>query len=252
VVDQKASSSKQGLHGWKAAAAVFGCGTVAAFGAFGIVIAVLGTFISTLTSGVGQEEQTPDGAGSVAAQPTAPREEFLEDRFDLCEIVDSISAIQVSLTSGSEEPKDESIDGGPPEEDNLVRSGSCGGIVRPDATYAVPWEFEFAYRAVIYSPEGNRDELAQADLENWADEIESSGYVIEESGTYSMVDEARYFYGVPESGEGKFYTVVARKRSGVFMVNMTAEDGASAAEFSHEVMKLETRLDNDLGTMIPE
>ncbi|WDZ91848.1 hypothetical protein [Nocardiopsis sp. HUAS JQ3] len=252
MVDQKAPPSKQGLHGWKAAAAVFGCGTLAAFGVFGVVVALLGTFLSTLTSGFSQEEQTPGGAGSVAAQPTAPREEFLADRFDLCEIVDSISAIQLSLTSGSEEPKDASIDGGPSAEGDLVRSGSCGGVVRPDATYSVPWEFEFTYRAVIYSPEGNRDELAQADLEAWADEIESSGHTIEESGPYSMVDEALYFYGVPENGEGNFYTVVARKRSGVFMVNMTAEDGASAAEFSHEVMKMETRLDNDLGTMIPQ
>jgi hypothetical protein len=252
VVDEKAPPGKQGLHGWKAAAAVFGCGTLAAFGVFGVVVAVLGTFISTLTSGFGPEEQTPSSSGSVAAQPSAPREEFLGDRFDLCEIVDSISAIQLSLTSGSEEPKDESIDGGTPTEDDLVRSGSCGGIVRPDSTYAVPWEFELTYRAVIYSPEDNRDELAQADLEAWVEEIESSGLAIEESGPYPMVDEAHYFYGVPESGEGNFYTVVARKRSGVFMVNMASEDGASAAEFSHEVMKLEARLNNDLGTMIPE
>ncbi|MFD6949306.1 hypothetical protein A6A08_12860 [Nocardiopsis sp. TSRI0078] len=250
MVEEKAPPKKQGLHGWKAAAAVFGCGTLAAFGVFGVVVAILGTFVSTLSSGFVSEDQGP--ANSVAAQPTAPRDEFLEDKFDLCEIIDSISAIQLSLTSGSEEPEDESIDGGPPSEDDLVRSGECGGIVRPDATYTVPWEFEFSYRAVIYSPDDDRNDLAQADMQAWVEEIESSGITIEESGSYPMVDEAHYFYGIPEGGVGNFYTVVARKRSGVFMVNMISEDGASPGEFSHEVMKLETRLGNDLGTMIPQ
>ncbi|WP_152487082.1 hypothetical protein [Nocardiopsis halotolerans] len=255
MVDQKAppkkQGDKQGLHGWKAALAVFGCGTLAAFGAFGVVVAILGTFISTFSSGFGSEEQGSDAVDSIAARPTAPRDEFLAEKFDLCEIIDSISAIQLSMTSGSEEPQDESIDGGPPAEDNLVRSGSCGGIVRPESTYTVPWEFEFSYRAVIYSPNEDRDELAQADLQDWVEEIESSGLTIEESGSYPMVDEAHYFYGAPESGVGNFYTVVARKRSGVFMVSLTSEDGASPEEFSYEVMKLEARLDNDLGSMIP-
>lgn len=251
MAEEKAPPRKQGLHGWKAAAAVFGCGTLAAFGTFGIVVAILGSLVSTLSSGFDSSDEDPAGGGVVAAQPTAPRNEFLEEKFDLCEIVDSISSIQLSLTSGSKEPKDESIEGGPPSENDLVRSGSCGGIVRPEATHTVPWEFSFSYRAVIYSPDGKRDELAKVDMDSWIEEIEGSGVVIEESGPYSMVDEAHYFYGTPESGAGKYYTVVARKRSGVFMVNMTSEDESSVGEFSNEVMKLESRLDNDLGSMIP-
>ncbi|MES0834942.1 hypothetical protein [Nocardiopsis tropica] len=249
MVDEKAPPAKQGLHGWRAAAAVFGCGSLAAFGVFGVVVALLGTFLSALSSGVGSEGRAD--AGAVAARPSSPREEFLAEDFDLCEIIDSISAIQLSLTSGSEAPRDESIDGGTPAEDDLVRSGECGGIVRPESPYVVPWEFEFTYRAVIYSPEGDRDSLAEADMAEWSAAVEGSGISLEESGSLDMVDEAYYFYGFPEEGSGNAYVVLGRKRSGIFMLNLTAEDGASPAEFSHEVMKLDSRLDNDLGSMIP-
>ncbi|MEE2037828.1 hypothetical protein Q8791_11420 [Nocardiopsis sp. CT-R113] len=249
MVDEKAPPRKQGLHGWRAAVAVFGCGSLAGLAVFGLVVAIFGTFLSALSSGF--ETEAPPGGGAVAARPSAPRDEFREEDFDLCEIIDSISSIQLSLTSGSESPRDESIGGGPPGSDDLVRSGSCGGIVRPEATYVVPWEFDFTYRAVIYSPEDDRDELAEVDLQDWLADAEGAEFAVEESGRFDMVDEAYYFYGVPESGMGNAFSVLGRKRSGIFMINLTAEDGASVAEFSYEIMKLDSRLDNDLGSMIP-
>ena len=47
--------AKKGLHGWKAALAVFGCGSLAAFGIFGVLMFIATTFMNTLASGVDSE-----------------------------------------------------------------------------------------------------------------------------------------------------------------------------------------------------
>ncbi|MGW9347016.1 hypothetical protein [Nocardiopsis flavescens] len=253
MVDEKAPPEKQGLHGWKAALAVFGCGTLAAFGVFGVVLAIFGTFLSSLSSGIGGSSE---GSGSVpvaGARPSAPREEFRAEDFDVCEIVDSITAVQLTFFGSFEGPVDESLAGGAPTDEDLVRSGSCSGTVTPaGAGYpSGPWEVDFSYRAIIYSPESDRDLLAGEYLQDITSEIVDSSVSIEESGPYELLDEAQYFYGTPESGVGSYYGVVARKRSAVIQVHLVSADEVEAAAFSNEVKKLETRLDNDLRDLIP-
>jgi hypothetical protein len=247
VADEKVSTPKRGLHGWKAAAAVFGCGTLAAFGVFGIVVGLLGTFLSTLSGGV--DADSPPS--NLAQTSTQPREEFREDIFDFCDIITDISAVNIALTSEVGRPEDTSIEGGEPTDDNLVRSDQCSGIMRPAATSAEPWDFSFAYRAVIYSPEDDREDISQADLEGWREEVESSGMSISESGEISMADEAYFFYGEPPSGNGTAYTVIARKRSAVFRVDMNSPNDISPTVFEGEVLKMDPRLDNDFGQFIP-
>ncbi|MDT0327883.1 hypothetical protein [Nocardiopsis lambiniae] len=253
MVDEKAPPRKQGLHGWKAALAVFGCGTLAAFGVFGIVLVIFGSFLSALSSGVGVGSQDVGGPGVFGAQPTAPREDFKSDAFELCGIIDSISSIQLSLVGEIEGPSDESISGGPPEDDDLVRSGSCRARVTPNgAPYpSGSWSAEISYWAVIYSPEDGRDDLAGGYLEEVASEVGGGGVSIEESGSYDFLDEAQYFYGTPESGSGTFYSVVARKRSGVIVIRLDSDDQVDASAFSSEVQKLHRRLDNDMRDLIP-
>ncbi|CAL9442688.1 hypothetical protein SUDANB121_02294 [Nocardiopsis dassonvillei] len=253
MVDEKAPPRKQGLHGWKAALAVFGCGTLAAFGVFGLVLAVFGTFLSTLSSGFGGSSEGAGSVPAVGAQPSEPREDFRAEDFDVCEIVDSITAIQLTFAEESEGPVDESLAGGSPAGNDLVRSGSCSGSVTPAGSGypSGPWDVDFSYRAVIYSPEDNRDQLAGEYLQEVASEISISGIAVTESGPYDLLDEAQYFYGVPGSGAGSYYAVVARKRSAVILVEFSSADQVTAAAFSNEVKKLQVRLDNDLRDLIP-
>ncbi|WP_370011577.1 hypothetical protein UIS43_22260 [Nocardiopsis sp. LDBS0036] len=252
MVDQKAPPGKQGLHGWKAAAAVFGCGTLAAFGVFGVVVALLGSFLTTLTSGFGDTEQPPGAAGAGAAETTSPRDEFVADKFDLCRIsLPSISGVSLNLNEDSEGPVDTAIEGGEPSEDSLVRSDECSGVVHPTATTTTPWSFHFSYRAVIFSPDGGRDQLSQGDLEQWRDEAEASLPGFQESENLDFLDQAYYVYGATPNG-GSEYIAIARKRSAVLQFSMVSEDGNTPAHFENEVAKFEDHLDLALQNLIPE
>ncbi|NYH53598.1 hypothetical protein HNR06_003187 [Nocardiopsis arvandica] len=252
MVEEKAPPTKQGLHGWKAAAAVFGCGTLAAFGVFGIVVAMLGTFVSTLSSGFGDSEQSAGDSVAGSAQTTSPREEFVAEKFDLCQIsLPSISDVSLVLDKGTEGPVDTSIEGGAPTEDNLVRSDECAGVLHPTATTTTPWEFRFSYRAIIFSPDGDRDELAQADLEQWRDDAESSMSNFQEGGDLDLLDQAYYVYGSSPGG-GAEYTAIARKRSAVLEFSMTSGDSNTPAHFENEVLKFEDHLDLALQNLIPK
>ncbi|WP_160051631.1 hypothetical protein [Nocardiopsis sp. FR26] len=251
MVEEKAPPQKQGLHGWKAAAAVFGCGTLAAFGVFGVVVALLGTLLSTLSSGFGGSQQNPDDSSVGAAQTTSPRDEFVSDKFDLCRIsLPSVSSVSLLLDDDGVGPVDTSVEGGEPAEDNLVRSDECSGTLHPTARTTQPWSFHFSYRAVIFSPEGDREDLSQGDLEQWREEAEESLAGFEEGGELDFLDRAHYVYGNSPVG-GVEYIAVARKRSAVLQFSMVSQDENSPIHFESEVKKFENHLDLALQNMIP-
>ncbi|MFC9089863.1 hypothetical protein [Nocardiopsis dassonvillei] len=251
MVDQKAPPSKQGLHGWKAAAAVFGCGTLAAFGVFGVVVTLLGSFLTSLSSGFGDTEQPQGAAGAGAAETTSPRDGFVADKFDLCRIsLPSISGVSLNLDEDPEGPVDTAIEGGDPAEDNLVRSDECAGVMHPTAATTTPWDFQFSYRAIIFSPDGGRDQLSQSDLEQWRDEAQASLSGFQEGEELDFLDQAYYVYGLPPGG-GSEYIAVARKRSVVLQFSMVSEDGNTPVHFENEVAKFEAHLDLALQNLIP-
>ncbi|NKY99937.1 hypothetical protein [Nocardiopsis alborubida] len=251
MVDEKAPPRKQGLHGWKAAGAVFGCGTLAAFGVFGVVIALLGSFLTTLSSGFGDTEQPQGAAEAGAAETTSPRDEFVADKFDLCRIsLPSISGVSLNLDEDSEGPVDTAIEGGDSTEDNLVRSDECAGVVHPTVAATTPWEFQFSYRAIIFSPDGGRDQLSQSDLEEWRDEAQASLSGFQEGEELDFLDQAYYVYGSTPGG-GSEYIAVARKRSAVLQFSMVSEDDNTPAHFENEVAKFEAHLDLALQNLIP-
>jgi len=245
---KKPARPKKGLHGWKAALAVFGCGTLAAFGIFGLVVSLLGSLLSTFSDGVEVDDSEVNVAHTVK-----PREDFQEEVFDFCDIILTISSVEVSLTSEVGRIEDSSIDGGEPTDDDLVRSDQCSGILRPSGSPqgAAPWDFQFSYRAIIYSPEDNREEISQEDFQDWVSDAEEGGVELESSGASNMVDESHYIYGTPGSGSGSEYSVIGRKRSAVFRITMSSADDISLDSFMGEARKFDQRLDNDFGQFIP-
>ncbi|WP_152447984.1 hypothetical protein [Nocardiopsis alkaliphila] len=241
--------AKKGLHGWKAALAVFGCGTLAAFGVFGVVLALLGTLVSSISQGVAPEKENsvPPVVDSVE-----PREEFLEDKFDLCAIIDSISAAGLNLEPGYPEPLDKGFEGGSPSQGDLVRSGECSGKVLLGSAQYDPLDFYFSYRSIVFHPMDGKDDVSREDLELWKSEFEQTEINISQSGPSGFMDEAYYFYGIPGGGSGSFYHLVSRKRSSVISMHLSSPQEVPISAYQGAVNKFERRLDEDLNGYIPE
>ena len=241
---------KNGLHGWKAATAVFGCGTLAAFGVFGVIVGLLSTFLGAVSEGITPNEDTavPPATGTVD-----PREEFKSDTFDLCAIIDSISAANLTLDpSGYPEYIDTSLDGGAPVEDDLVRSGECSGEVRIASAQYEPLGFEFSYESIVYNPDHGKDDISREHLQSWKSEFEESGSQVSRSGKSDFLDDSYFYYGVPADGSGSSYQLFARKRSSVVSISLSSSQEVSDSAYQNAVNKFEPRLDEDLNGFIPE
>src|SRR5699024_3230464 len=80
---KKPARPKKGLHGWKAALTVFGCGTLAAFGVFGILVGVASMFFGFSS---GQESMTSPEEDPIAGigQTAIPRDSTGTGDIDLC------------------------------------------------------------------------------------------------------------------------------------------------------------------------
>lgn len=246
---KRGKPAKKGLHGWRAALAVFGCGTLAAFGVFGVIVGVLSLVMGTVSGGL------PDGENAVpiADQSVKPREEFLDDKFDLCgRTLRTIPDINLTYDHGVGEYEDTSTGGGAPADGDLVRADSCGGQVTPMGSYVVPWEFDFSYRAIIHSPEGDRDDLASRDLDEMRTEVEGSELRISDSGFGDLGDESYYYYGSLEGGQEAAYVIVVRQRSATYSIRMTSSDDVSREAFAGEARKFGPQLRITLGNRIPK
>lgn len=241
--------AKKGLHGWKAAAAIFGAGTIVAFVMFGVIVGVLSLVLSTVSTGfsVGNDPVP------VADQSVKPREEFLDDKFDLCgRTLPSIRELNLNYDPVMGGYEDSSIDGGDPADGYLVRSDQCGGQVSPMGSYVVPWEFDFSYRAIIFSPEDDRDEIAADDLAELRSEVEMSDLVVTDSGAGDLGDESHYYYGSLADNEEATYVMLVRHRSATYTVRVSSTDDVSLQAFAGEVRKFDPQLRITLGNRIPE
>src|SRR5699024_6835116 len=147
------------------------------------------------------------------AQPTAnPREEFDSERFDLCGIAEDTSGVDISFTSNSGNIEDTSMSGDGPTEDDLVRSDSCSGVIRPSTSYVNPWSFSLDYQAIIYSPDGGEEGIAEDNVAETFGRLEERFSEVQESGQVDFLDEAYYVYS-SHLDSGSVYSVVGRKRS---------------------------------------
>ena len=246
---ERKEPAKKGLHGWKAAAAMFGCGTFAALGVFGVLVGGLNLFVSTVSSGVSEGDQP----APIADQSVAPREEFLDDRFDLCgRTLPSIRELNLTFVSEEGAYQDTSIDGGDPGDDDLVRSDQCSGQVAPAGAYTVPWEFDFSYRAIIYAPDDDREEIAATDLAELQGEVDGSEVVVNDSGGEDLGDESYYYYGSLDDNQESSYTIVVMQRSATYTIRLSSADDISLESFAGEARKFGPQLEITLGNRIPE
>ncbi|WP_152442560.1 hypothetical protein [Nocardiopsis kunsanensis] len=235
---------KQGLHGWKAALAMFGCGSLAAFAIFGVVTSVLGSFLSMFSDGVEVENDDP----SIPQDTANPREEFDGEKFDLCAISEDAQGVNISF-SGYPIPEDSSLNGGPAAEGDLVRTGQCSGDLVPSSG-GEPWGFELSYTAIIYSPEGDEEDFARDYFAESSGRMFASG----EQGVGETVDFLdRAQAGHDGSAEaGSEYSLLVLKRSAVLEINLTSPGEQSAEAFFGELKQLERRYDVALEANIPE
>ncbi|MBB6120260.1 hypothetical protein [Nocardiopsis algeriensis] len=212
---QKQRPKKQGLHGWKAAAAVFGCGTLAAFGVFGVIVMIAGLLVNTTSSGV----DSPEYHAGVE-QSGKPRESLEPGGLNLCDdYLTEISDINISEVASSSH-SDDALESGYEAGDARMVSGACSFLVTPMYGVTSEWVLDFDYRAVIHSPDGDRDQSAQDIFSEVSSSAEDGFSSVESKGQRKWADSAHYFYGVAQGSVSR-YMVVAQTRSAVYSVSFS-------------------------------
>ncbi|MFE3460451.1 hypothetical protein ACFXKD_23140 [Nocardiopsis aegyptia] len=251
MADEKVAARKKGLHGWRAAVAVFGCGSLAAFGVFGAVLMVLSLVLNTAASGV-QDSENP-----VAIDPTGqPREELPPGGLDLCaDYIPEISAVQIRETLSSEH-SDDALDSELGGGERRSVSGRCRFEVEPSFGTTSLWYFDFEFSVIVRDPDGDRDEMAVEEFQDHVEEIDELFSSIEASGEQNWADSANSFYGSSNESVSQ-YVVVARTRSAVYTVKFSGDpasvDSGSVPEldFERQAEELVSRLQGRFFRVIP-
>ncbi|MEU2971171.1 hypothetical protein [Nocardiopsis alba] len=245
--------AKRGLHGWKAALAVFGCGTLAAFAVFGVIVGLLSMLVNAASTGLTSK---PDDQTIAGAPPAQPREELDPGGMDLCEdYLPKISDIKIEETIQSSH-SDDALEGSYDPSSQRVVSGQCSFSVSPQYGVTSLWYFDFSFDAVIYDPSSDRDQVAS---EEFASKVSSASEYFEEvedQSVHEWAGEARSFYGVDRSGNSS-YLVVAMTRSATYQVAFKGDsDGVESGEvpeldFERQARDLVKRLDSRIFRVIP-
>ncbi|MFL1429316.1 MULTISPECIES: hypothetical protein [unclassified Nocardiopsis] len=256
MVDEKAPPEKQGLHGWKAALTVFGCGTLAAFGVFGVLALIAGSFLRATSAGV-----TDEGSQIAGVEQTGtPRDELPPGDLNVCEnYLPRISDVTIKETFSSVDADDAQVDGFQAGSRREV-TGECSFAIQPSYgvnTASALWEMDFSYQAIVFDANADRDGQAE---QIFADEIseaeqEYAGPV--EVDDHAWAEESRSFYGVGEAGENR-YSVVSRTRSAVYTFAFAGDvsDVNSGVipknDFKRQAEGVVQRLDTRFSLLIPE
>lgn len=250
--EERKPAPKRGLHGWKAALAIFGCGSLAAFGIFGAIVGVLSLVVSTTSSGVAESEQS-----GIVEQTGEPREELEPGALDLCaDYVPEISDLTITETLASEHADDALESDLDPSDDRSV-SGSCAFEVTPHYGTTGLWYFEFSFDAVIEDSNEDREQLAGEFFEVQLAAAEEGFGSIESQSDQNWADEAHSFYGLDQDSVAK-YSVVAQTRSAVYEVTFSGDPESAEGEdvpeldFERQAGDVVNRLDGRFSTVIPE
>lgn len=253
MVDEKAPPAKQGLHGWKAAVAVFGCGSLAAFGVFGVVVGLLSMLISSASSGISSpEERIPP-----SAQSAQPREELEPGALDLCSgYLPEVSDVDIETTIESSHTDEAQEPGFDPRGSRAVE-GRCAFEVTPQYGTSSMWRLDFDFQAVIHDPDRDRDQVAAEVFEEKLAESSALLASVEGESDHSWADSSRSFYGESPGGVAR-YVVVSQTRSAVYTVvfsgDANSESGGVVSEndFERQSEALVNRLHERLFRVIPE
>ena len=244
---------KKGLHGWKAATAVFGCGTLAAFGVFGVIVGVLSMFINAASSGfssAGGEEQ--NGQLIVPEQTIKSRDSLDSGALDLCGGTipqAEVSATRVDNGDAYEDPGEGEVP--------RVVVDQCTWNVIPAGGAGSPWQLDFSYAAFVASA-GNTEasEEASQDYEDRVSLADSLGLEAGSSGEAGVADESRFFHGLTEAGT-TVYVVVMRSGDTVYEMDFESNsdfpdgDLIPAGEFEYERDSLLEYIEVRLGVIGP-
>ncbi|MFD3686582.1 hypothetical protein ACFWTE_17380 [Nocardiopsis sp. NPDC058631] len=256
MVDEKAPPAKQGLHGWRAAVAVFGCGSVAAFGVFGILIGIASIFLNFASSGVQSESDEP-GAGP-AEQIGEARSSLEAGQMNVCE--DNLDHLTTITTTRQDEGENfvDTASGGDPEIDGAERvvRDDCLWTITPSSN-STPWDFRFSYEAVIDATEGEESEqVAALRFEDIRSDISSGLTDVESEGEAEFGDASYSVYGSGSQGQS-IYIALVQTRSAVYQIRFEARDdalvdGVSENEFENEARKISNFLGHGFEFWIPE
>ena len=248
---KKPARPKKGLHGWKAALAVFGCGTLAAFGVFGVIVGISSLFFSTLSSGVDSGEQAADQVGG--SDTGEPIDELPPGELDLCamHVQYTFNNYVDGYSSGNYE--DPAEDG---EEDDRVVSDTCEWDITPpqeDGLY--PWQFTFSYESVIATPgDASSEEVASDKYEEFVASAGISEVNILSSGKDEFGDRSDFFYGENDGG-GFSYILIGQERSSVYTIHFTSDpEGRDITEdrFRREARKVVSDVAPGFRGLVPE
>lgn len=256
VDPKRKEPAKKGLHGWKAALAVFGCGTLAALGVFGVLVAILSLFVNTVSSGIsGGASEAP----IAVEQRGKPREELEPGGLEVCGdymAMDSMSDIHIDETI-SISHSDPAEEPGYDQESQRLVSGECRFTVIPQVGTTALWYFDFNFEAIVHDPVEDQDQVAaelfQQALEGASDEFAQ----IESHGAPAWADAAQSFYGENQVGVSQ-YSVVAQTRSAVYKMVFSGdpegvENGqVPELDFVRQGDDLGSRLNDRFFNIIPE
>ncbi|MBQ1083551.1 MULTISPECIES: hypothetical protein [unclassified Nocardiopsis] len=217
---KRGKPAKKGLHGWKAALAVFGCGTLAAFGVFGVIVGVLSLIIGTAATGV-SESTKGESPIEMIGEPQASID---PGDLDLCSRNLS-SSPQVNLTrSDSAEEYTDSVENG----ERRVRD-RCEWKMVSEYNATQRWDLIYSYNAVIDSPEGDRVAVASAEFDDAVGGLGSDFDRVEDRGEAGFADRSEFVYGEVRPGVSG-YVLLAQTRSAVYEIRLEAEGDSAEGD----------------------
>ncbi|GHC93210.1 hypothetical protein GCM10007079_42380 [Nocardiopsis terrae] len=247
---ERRAPAKKGLHGWKAAGAVFGCGTLAAFGVFGAIVGILSLFLNTLSSGVGSSAS----GGDVSVEQTGePIVELEPGELNLCEQDVQYSHDQADPGYVSENFDDPALDG---NEDDRVVSDQCDWEITPKGDNLFdPWYFLYSYEAVVSSSGGaSQEEVASLRYDELVGELAGEVNDLRESGEVGLGDRSYFHYGMSGS-EDYVYYLIGQTRSTVYVIHFEApsENGeVDSTWFTNEARVVAAKVEPALQVLVPE
>ncbi|WP_143847039.1 hypothetical protein [Nocardiopsis sp. JB363] len=245
--------AKKGLHGWKAATAVFGCGTLAAFGVFGVIVGVLSMFLNVASSGLSSAEgEEQNGQIVVPEQTIKPRDSLDTGALDLCG--GTIPQAEVSATRA--DPGDAYEDPGEGEVPRVVVDHCIWNVI-PAGGVGSPWELDFSYAAFVTGDEtAESSEEAVQDYEERVSQADSLGLEAGSSGEAGVADDSQFFHGLTGVGTTA-YVVILRSGDTVYEMNFESNtdfpsgDLIPAEEFEYERDSLLEYIEIRLGVVGP-
>ncbi|MFE1170748.1 hypothetical protein [Nocardiopsis sp. NPDC058789] len=248
--------AKKGLHGWKAALTVFGCGTFAAFGVFGVLVGALSLLVGSVSSGISSDASE---APVAAEQRGKPRAELEPGGLEVCGdymALPSMRDLHVEETVSVSHSDPAENPGFDQEEPRLV-SGACSFTVRPQFGTTALWYFDFEFEAVVHDPQEDRDQVAEELFAEALESVPAEFSQIESQADPDWADAAQSFYGEDLDGVSQ-YLVVARTRSAVYTMVFSGDpeglESGQVPEFDFERQgeALGSRLNDRFFTIIPE